>query len=257
LLFSHVLAFNGSCFFYRGIEDRIMEQGTQNPKTPLPLLFSRIADWSGWEYLYEERRKVSAIIILGICIFLGIGWFISKKQTSSLGMLLQAENVVSTITNPTVKLAPEAIEKDSDKLFNLTSSAAVSSRFCGILAQEDILMHSHELKASFFDTTSKQLDKQGFPLLSQLAQTTLTQGTGSKEEALQKIDSLLPQSRLPWLTLYLLTQKAYLLKELGKPNEEVIEELKNQAKTIKSVEDFFEDWFHLTSSDFFESLIKT
>jgi hypothetical protein len=234
-----------------------MEQQSNSPKPSVSLLFSHMADWSGWEYLYEERRKVSACVILVVCILLGIGWLVSRKQSSSLGMLIQATNTVNTITKPTSDESQEIIQHASEKLFSLSADPSVLSLFCGVLAQEDVLTKGKELNRNFFTLTSKQLIEQGCPQLSSLVQATLIQENGSKQEALQKIEDLLPQSQLPWLGLYLLIQKAYLLQELGKPNDTVIEELKTRAQAIESVNDYFEDWFHTTPADFFDTLKHT
>lgn len=233
-----------------------MANETHSPKTPFPLLLGQVADWSGWEYLYEERRKVFAFIILIVAVLLGIGWLVSKKQTSSLGDLLQAEAIVTTITDPSSDVPPETIEKDATKLLSFSQDPTILSRFCGVLAQEDILTKEKDFNKKPFDTTSKQLIEQGCPMLSSLVQASLIQETGSKDEALKKIDDLLVETHLPWFRLYLLIQKAYLLQELGKPNNHVIEELKTCAKGIDEVNDFFEEWLHVSAIDFFESLTR-
>jgi hypothetical protein len=229
----------------------------ENPKKPpLPLLFGRMAEWSGWEYLYEERRKVTAIVIVIVCLLLGLGWFASKRETSSLGKLLRAEAVVDAITDPSNEEPPATIQADVSTLFSLSQNEEVVSTFSGVLAQEEIVAKKRDLEATFFDITSKKALEQGCPTIASVTQLSLLQGKGLREEALTKIEELLSQPNSPWMSLYLLIQKAHILQELGRPNFSTIEELRAVSKNIESVDDFFNTWLHLNANDFFESLVK-
>ena len=129
--------------------------GESPNRPPFSTFFGRMAEWSGWEHLYEERRKVFAITILIVCFALGLGWLFSHRETSSLGKLIRAESVVATISNPENTESLPTIQKDIETLFSLAHNKEVSSRFCGVLAQEELL-EKREITPFFFEETSRQ-----------------------------------------------------------------------------------------------------
>lgn len=233
-----------------------MTHGHNPKKPPLPSFFSRLTEWSGWEYLYEERRKVLLVVLLVIGFVLGLGWIISRKQSSSLGKIIQAEALVTTITDPSSEETDATVQKAVDTLFSLSKDPLVLSRFCDVLTQEEILTKKKDLTPDFCDATSLQLSQQNCPVLSSLMELTLLQRKGSWQQALSKVDEMKEQFHTPWLSLYLLIQKAHILGELGQSTHQVIEELRSAAGQIESVDEFFETWFQATANDFFNSLEK-
>ncbi len=113
-----------------------MTHGHNPKKPPLPSFFSRLTEWSGWEYLYEERRKVLLVVLLVIGFVLGfrdlstglqrakgrlwpVGWyyiFAERRRTrwinlNGLGLVPEhrgvgADAVLLTALDQTLRQAP-------------------------------------------------------------------------------------------------------------------------------------------------------
>jgi hypothetical protein len=220
-------------------------------------LFDRFTDWSGWETLYEHRRKVFGVAFLVVALLLGFVWLIAQYQTSSLNTLFKAETLVSTITNPEDTLPN--IEKDSEQLFTLSENNEVLARFCGTLAQEDILRETPPLTQKYFEALEEKMLAENNPDLFALAKAAIAE----KDICLKDIEGVLSSLKVQkketsciTLYTYLLIQKAKILSEQGTSPSETILELSNIFSNNQNIADFFENWLHCNTNDFLTSLEK-
>lgn len=217
------------------------------PKSQQPSLswHERLLHWSGWERMVEYRWQLiggTLLVVLFVWLF---GWFMARRQSSSVVDTLRAEMMVYRLKNPGA--APgtpaTAVDVDFHRLEELCPpQTALGKRFSGVLAQEQILQDIRPLSAIFFSTAAETLSEAQLPLHGACTQAAMATGNGKNDEALKCIDKILEKTgdQFPQLHGYALLQKAALLCQLKRPNGATIEELREFVASHPQVEKTFD-----------------
>ena len=232
--------------------DHLQQPSQKLPEAHFPGWYERILLWSGWESLVEYRRQLLGVVLCLALFIFCIGWWFAKNESSSIGSTLRAEAIVQRLQSPesTPETSKTAADIDLQRLNELASKgSSLSSRFSGVIAEEDLIQHVEPLSSERFAIASKNLTLATLDLHSELVESTLFSQQGRIDDALRVLDNVIAKSLtqestplFPELHAYALLQKATLLCEQKKSNSAVVDELQQFLDSHPSVETSFDSW---------------
>ena len=241
---------------------------TQHPlKTPIelrPTWYDRIAHWSGWEKMVEYRAQFIGGTLCFVALVWLIGWWFASSESSSMAHALRAEAIVQRLQAPgsTPDTSEPAVGQDLQRLVDLAPlGSPISTRFSGVIAEEEILQHVHPLTQARFDIAAQNLVQATLPIDASIPKATFLSKQGNGDDAIRVLDEMITSSAgegggqpFPEVHAYALLQKIALLRAQHKPNGAVIDELRLYLSSTPDVEASFNHWLSGKSSQFLSFL---
>ena len=221
---------------------------------PAPIEFSlpwreRILSLPFWEYLIENKGAVIAVSLTVVSLFVGLGIYLSKHQTSSTAQMFKAQhlaNVLESTDNPSVD-KKETLSKLKE-IVSIQPGAAAA--FSGTVAQEDLIQKVEPPTVFCFEAAARELQNNDLAVQAHISKLSLLYAEGKKEEVLVELDSLLQDIEksktshlIPNAYAYLLLQKATILKELHRSPNTTIDEFEQTLLVYPEVHANFEKTF--------------
>ena len=147
---------------------------TPKPACRPPRWYENLIHWSGWEDLYEHRRKVALVVFLCLIVIGFIGWLVSRHASESVYSTVRAEMVVDRLLKREGSSAEEEIDA-SEETKRLESLAPLKSelgkRFSGIIAQEEVLLDD-KIDVNRFQVAASALNHANLPLQALVVEAT-------------------------------------------------------------------------------------
>jgi hypothetical protein len=218
---------------------------------PIPTDFQqswheRLLSMPFWEYLIENRGPVIAIAIAAASLFVGIGIYLSKHQTSSIAQMFKAQHlakVLKSTDNPSADKKEALGKLEEIVVINPTAAAA----FSGTVAQEELIQNIEPPTIACFETALNLLQSNNLSIQSDIDKISLLYAKGEKEGVLVEIDALLQHIEklgtpcpVPNAYAYVLLQKATILKELHRSTNATIEEFERTLVLFPELNTTFE-----------------
>ncbi len=221
-----------------------MEPHAPKPEIHPPRWYEYALHWSGWEMIYEHRRKVASGVAFCL-IFAGfIGWLYARRATSSVQSIMRAERIVNQLTQGPGPDQEEVDAAQETKRMEVLApvNSQLGRRFSGVIAQEEVL-NKLPIDADRFHAAVQELTEAKLPLQALVVEATKLSAENKPHEALQIIETLLSKAKANTnLYTYALLQKASLLRTLNQPNESVITEIKEILSQSPRLSDSLEEW---------------
>ena len=224
------------------------QQTHQKPIEPSLHWHDRLLHWSGWEQMVEYRRQLIGITVCLVVVIGLIGWWIARRESSSVTDVIRAEIVVQRLRN--AGASPEAptipVQTDLKRLEELSPlGTQLSSRFSGVIAEEEVLQDVIPLSEERVTIATDNLLQANLPLDGAIVKATQLTNDGKVDEAMRIIDETIVKSRddFPQIHGYALLQKATLLHQQHRSNITVISELETFLSSNPEVDSSFDHMF--------------
>ncbi len=190
----------------------------------------RLLHWSGWEQIVEYRCQLIGLSVAIIALVSLFGWWVARRQSSSVADTLRAEMIVHRLRHPEAssESPPISVSRDLQRLEDLAPlGTPLGARFSGVIAQEEIVQGGQPISQERFSVASEALLQAQLPLHSACVQATMLSASGNIDEAIGVLNTIIEKTgeEFPNLHGYALLEKISSLRAQQKSNRTVIAEL--------------------------------